>query len=192
MSIAIVSIMQDESAYVGRWLTSLESAGRLFDEIVVVDGGSTDDTVPFLRARGVRVVECPFTGDFAAQRNRAIEEARAPWIFEVDADEIPSTTLLAGLHTIAANGDRDRVDCIGVPRLNFLDGRLVAGPGHKGLDFQYRLHHRRVRWCGAVHEETVGWTNRVELGIAQGHFLIHDKASARHEARNALYRSIPR
>jgi len=60
-----------------------------FDEIVVVDDGSTDESVSIARSRGARVYVHPFIS-FAEQRNHFMErgEPRNDWILHLDADEV--------------------------------------------------------------------------------------------------------
>jgi glycosyltransferase involved in cell wall biosynthesis len=191
MTIALVAIVLDEEQVIERWIEGARRARGVVHEVVVVDGGSVDRTVQILAASGIRVERVPFVGDFAAQRNIAIEHTRSDWIIELDADETMSAPLASVLPAIVADATRDQVDVIGIPRLNFIDDELVASPGARGLDYQYRLHARGCRWTRRVHEElTVGVRNRVELDIADGRFLLHSKNSARHHERNQLYRSL--
>jgi glycosyltransferase involved in cell wall biosynthesis len=75
-------IAQDEARHIARAIRSLGCA----DEIVVVDGGSTDDTVAIANQLGACVVSRPFSG-FADQKNFAAGEARYDWILSLDADE---------------------------------------------------------------------------------------------------------
>lgn len=56
-------------------------------EQVVVDTGSTDRTVEIARSMGAKVFEFPWTGDFSAAKNYAIEQAHGDWIAFLDADE---------------------------------------------------------------------------------------------------------
>ena len=193
MRLALVAIMLNEENYVERWARTIERAAVIdcaFDQVVVVDGGSTDRTVELLRQCNVPVVVQPFADHFSDQRNYAVDQVDAEWIFELDADEIASTPLLAGLRAFARDLERSGTDCIGFARLNIHDGVLVASPGHKGLDYQYRLHHRHCRWVGAVHEEITGYSARFEQPIDDGHFIIHDKTTARSAERNAFYETI--
>lgn len=65
----------------------------LVDEVVVVDTGSTDGTAAVCDAWGVRRVAQPWTDDFAAARNRSIEEATARYLLWLDADDrVPPET----------------------------------------------------------------------------------------------------
>jgi glycosyltransferase involved in cell wall biosynthesis len=191
VTVGLLAIMLDEEQYVDRWARAVSRIPVPFDRVVVVEGGSSDGTAERLRASDVPFIVEPFSGHFADQRNRGVEHLGTDWVLELDADEIPSTPLLAGLRDFIRDAEAAEMDCIGIPRLNFIDGALVAGPGHKNLDYQYRLHNRRCHWRGAVHEELTGYRHRYELGsLADGHFIIHDKTSKRHEARNAMYRTL--
>jgi Glycosyl transferase family 2 len=66
----------------------LDSVAGLADDIVVVDTGSTDATRDIARAHGARVIDAPWTGDFAAARNLALAAALGEWILVLDADEL--------------------------------------------------------------------------------------------------------
>ena len=65
----------------------LESAAGLFDEIVVLDTGSTDRTAEIARAHGARVFDFVWVDDFAAARNAALARATGDYAFWLDADD---------------------------------------------------------------------------------------------------------
>jgi glycosyltransferase involved in cell wall biosynthesis len=77
-------IVRDEAGHLDRCLTSL--AG-LVDGMVVVDTGSTDDTVAVARRHGAIVDHVAWTGDFATPRNRSLDLVDGDWVLYVDADE---------------------------------------------------------------------------------------------------------
>ena len=182
--------MLDEIDYAQRWAKSVLRFSGSFDRIQVIDGGSKDGTLEKLRELGIEVVSHSFENHFADQRNFGCEQIGTDWILELDADEIASSPLLGGLRAIVADTERAGMDCVGIPRLNLIDDKLTEGPGHKRLDYQYRLHHRSCHWRGAVHEEIADYRARRELHIVEGQYLIHDKSSARHAARNQYYQTI--
>ena len=66
---------------------SLASVADAVDELVVVDTGSTDGTRAVAEKYGAKIVDFPWQGDFAAARNRAIDNASGDWILFLDADE---------------------------------------------------------------------------------------------------------
>lgn len=194
MTIGLLSIMLNERDHAAGWIESVRTFPATFDRILVVDGGSEDGTADILRAAGIDVISRKFENHFADQRNFGCEQLGTDWILELDADEFGSSPLLGGLRDIIRDAEVARMDCVGLPRLNFIDGLLVAGPewsqGASHLDYQYRLHRKVCRWRGSVHEEITNYRARYELQIKHGHFLIHDKSSARYKSRNDYYKTI--
>lgn len=55
-------------------------------EKIVVDSGSADRTAAIAREHGARVIERPFAG-YVAQKQFALDQARAPWVLLLDSDE---------------------------------------------------------------------------------------------------------
>jgi glycosyltransferase involved in cell wall biosynthesis len=84
VSLSAAIIVKDEAARLDACLTSIRG---LVDEIVVVDSGSTDDTVAVAEQHGAVVAHEPWQGDFSTPRNRSLELATCDWILSVDADE---------------------------------------------------------------------------------------------------------
>lgn len=77
-------IMKDEEANAE---ACLEGLAGLFDEIVVVDTGSSDRTKEIAAGLGARVFDYPWEDSFAAARNESLRHARHEWIFWMDADD---------------------------------------------------------------------------------------------------------
>ncbi|MEG6520552.1 glycosyltransferase family 2 protein [Desulfotomaculum sp. 1211_IL3151] len=71
-----------------RLLNCINSARQIVNEVVVVDTGSTDDTVGIARAAGARVFSYAWQGNFSDARNYALEQATGQWILVLDADEV--------------------------------------------------------------------------------------------------------
>ncbi|MBR5910088.1 MAG: glycosyltransferase family 2 protein, partial [Schwartzia sp.] len=84
MRISACYIVRNEAAKLDRSLASLEGA---VDEIIVVDTGSSDDTVKIAETHGARVSHFPWQDDFSAARNVSLSKATGDWILVVDADE---------------------------------------------------------------------------------------------------------
>lgn len=83
-TISAALIVRNEERYLEGCLASL--AGQV-DEIVVVDTGSTDKTIRIAESFSVKLHHWPWTGDFSAARNSALDAASGDWILYIDADE---------------------------------------------------------------------------------------------------------
>lgn len=77
-------IVRDEAASLAR---AISSFGGVADEVVVVDTGSTDDTVAVAASLGARVVHHIWQDDFSAARMAGFAAATGEWAFALDADE---------------------------------------------------------------------------------------------------------
>jgi len=82
-TISFCLIAKNESANLPRLFESVRGA---VDEIVIVDTGSTDDTVALAQAAGAKVAHFPWRNDFAAAKNEALRHATGQWIFFLAAD----------------------------------------------------------------------------------------------------------
>lgn len=82
----------------------LERARGLWDELVVVDTGSTDDTVALLERVGARVLHRAWDDDFSAARNAGLAEATGEWIVVLDADEMVSSEFVGEVRALVAQG----------------------------------------------------------------------------------------
>jgi glycosyltransferase involved in cell wall biosynthesis len=105
-------------------------------EIVLVDSGSSDETVAIARAAGARVIEQPWLG-FAAQRNVALGHARGTWVLEIDADERVSPRLRAEMEAFVADPPAG-VTLAGLPLREIFLGRSL-GPSAKYPKYRHRL-----------------------------------------------------
>lgn len=118
------------------------------DEIIVVDGGSTDESVAVARSHGCRVLERPFD-TFARQRNFAIDEASGDWVLSIDADERPTEALVA---EIRQRLGEESFAAYHVPIRSTIFGRPFRFSGTQN-DRPIRLFRREAaRWMGDVHE----------------------------------------
>ncbi|WP_052487491.1 tetratricopeptide repeat-containing glycosyltransferase family 2 protein [Gordoniibacillus kamchatkensis] len=83
-AISLCMIVKNEAVALPRCLRSVAGVA---DEIVVVDTGSTDETVQIAKNFGAKVVTAAWNGDFSAARNAGLDRARGTWILFLDADE---------------------------------------------------------------------------------------------------------
>src|SRR5256885_10140285 len=117
-------------------------------EVIVVDGGSTEETRELARGAGARVLELPGP-TIAHQRNAGIAAASHEWVLAIDADERVSPELAEELTGTVANPVHE---AYAVRRCNVFLGKIMrhAGWGH---DWVVRLFRRDRRFLERkVHE----------------------------------------
>ena len=84
IKISACVIVKNEEKNMPRWLKCMK---KVADEIIVVDTGSTDNTVALAKDAGAKLFYFKWINDFAAAKNYAIEQATGDWIIFLDADE---------------------------------------------------------------------------------------------------------
>ena len=84
MSIALTLIVRDEAHNLPGCLDSVKG---LFDELVVVDTGSVDDTPKIARDYGARLFKFEWINDFGAARNHGLDRVRSDYVMRMDADD---------------------------------------------------------------------------------------------------------
>jgi len=104
MLLSATLIVKNESANLRR---CLESIAGVVDEVVVVDTGSTDDTVAIATALGARVIHHIWTNDFGVARNVGLEACRGTWILHLDADEALTPNSASELRASVASCDAE-------------------------------------------------------------------------------------
>ena len=85
ITISVCMIVKNEAAILSRCLDSLQT---IWDELIIVDTGSDDETMDIARRYTDKVYEFTWTGDFSEARNFALEQATCEYIYTADADEI--------------------------------------------------------------------------------------------------------
>jgi glycosyltransferase involved in cell wall biosynthesis len=144
--LTVTVITRDEAANIEGCLASVAWA----DEVVVVDSGSTDETVGIARRHATRVEVRPWPG-YGAQRNYAASIASHDWILSIDADERVPPELAAEIQALLASEPERRG--YRMPRVTWYLGRWMRGTDWYP-DYQLRLYDRRAgQWNDRrVHE----------------------------------------
>lgn len=167
-SLTVFILTLNEQDNIKACIDSVRSA----DEILVVDGGSTDLTTKIAAQNGARVVAQAMT-DFSSQRNFAPKLASSDWILHLDADERVTEALWAEVNEAISSGT---ADAFMIPTLNVVLGAPLR---HGGWYPQYhvRLQHRGfAMWAGTVHERAVvsGRVGKLRVPIVHhGHPDLH-------------------
>jgi predicted Zn-dependent protease len=140
--LSVCLIVRNEEKFLPGCLRSLQGAAS---QIVVVDTGSTDRTVEIARSFGAEIFSTPWTDDFGAARNTALEHARGDWVLILDADE----ELAPGAAEKLARALR--VPGVMAYRLPIVD----AGREEEGCSYVPRLFRNApgLFYVGRIHEQ---------------------------------------
>lgn len=176
--ISLTMIVRNEAAHLA---DCLESVRDKVDEIILVDTGSTDDTVIIAKRYTPHVYSFPWNNDFSAARNFALEHATGDWILALDADEEVLGEDPFTFHALIDSQIDKEVFLL--PLLNpisefteeyntFYVLRLFRNNG----DYQY---------VGKIHEQ-VSIPDPQKVGLAEGPFIKHQTLplKERHQKRN--------
>ena len=174
--VSLTMIVKNEEANLPR---CLESVRGLFDEIIVLDTGSTDRTVEIATSFGARVFDFVWVDDFAAARNAALARATGDYAFWLDADDVVEPSEYGMLDRLFAHlqlGDDAAyvIRCACDPDADGGGGATVVDhvrlfPVRENVRWSYRVHEqilpalRRAgipdRWTDIVIRHT-GYTDR--------------------------------
>jgi glycosyltransferase involved in cell wall biosynthesis len=132
--ISTVIIVRDEEERLER---CVRPCLAFSDEVLVVDGGSTDGTRELAERLGCRVVEHEWPG-YARQRNLGAESASYDWIFSVDADEVVDDELARAVGRLRDAGAGDGA-AFSVRRVNRFLGEWFP----ESAERKVRLYDRR-------------------------------------------------
>lgn len=121
-SLSVIIITKNEALNIRACLESVAWA----DEIIVVDSGSTDDTVAICREFTTHVYNHDWPG-FGAQKNRALGYASKDWVLSLDADERITPDLRREIEAVL--GAANTVAAYRIPRLSSYCGRFMRHSG---------------------------------------------------------------
>lgn len=138
-----------------QWLPAALESAKWADQIVVVDDGSTDQTLKIARQYTDKIVELKQYEeqiDFSQKRNVGLEKISTDWVFYLDSDERILATLKEEISQIL-NSKTVEV-AWAVPRRNVILGEEKSYSAF-WPDYVIRLFKRSAlrQWSGKVHEQ---------------------------------------
>lgn len=139
--------------------------------------------------------------DFSRFKNNLSKHATGDYIFQIDADEIPTDYLVENLHEILESNTKNEVFL--VPRINTVEG-LTPEHIHKWRwqvdfngfvnfpDYQWRIYKNinSIYWINKVHERLDGFKTYAALPSDVEFCLIHPKTIERQEKQNSYYDTL--
>jgi (heptosyl)LPS beta-1,4-glucosyltransferase len=168
MNVSAVLIVKNEEDRLGDCLESLAWTA----EIIVVDSGSTDNTLHIAKRYTDKVyVHNEWLG-FGKQRQLAQEYATCDWVFAIDADEVVTPKLKESVERVVQSNNQQLA--YAVNRKNWAFGRFIHHSGWSP-DWVTRLYPReKTSYCDSLVHESVlipEWI-RVEH-LPKSSFLLH-------------------
>jgi hypothetical protein len=176
---------------------------------------ATDEVLSIINAEynfNIRVVGCQLNNDFAGFKNNLLDVCMDTfpntWVFNIDADEVPSEEFLTDIHDILTdnnNSEDEIAQVYYVPRLNIVHGitqqhievwrwKRDNDERINWPDYQMRLVFPTadIRWVGSVHERLVGYETFAFFpdDIDTPYFLHHEKTIQRQEEQNNFYSTL--
>ncbi len=150
MSLSVIIIAHNERENIRDCLASVAFA----DECIVLDGGSTDDTVDIATSMNAKVVQSHEWHGFGHQKNLALSHAGSDWVLSIDADERITPELAAEIQIAMTHQD---VDVYDMPRRTNFCGTWIQHCGWSP-DRVARLFKRGSVSFSAdkVHERLIG------------------------------------
>ncbi|CEN56349.1 glycosyltransferase family 2 protein [Candidatus Methylopumilus turicensis] len=151
------------------------------DEVLVVDSGSTDDTVDIAKKLGARVLETDWPG-YGPQQNKAIDASKGDWIYSIDADERITPELKTEILNVITHEEHKVYD---VPRKSFFITKFM---NHSGWwpDRTRRLFKRGFARF-TTHEIHANLSTSFRVGHLKSH-MIHYSYKNCHEVLEKMNR----
>lgn len=128
---------------------SIKSLKKQVNEIVVVDTGSTDNTIVVARKLGAKVYSFPWQDDFSQARNFALSKAKGDWLVLLDADEYFTAKTAGNIRQVIRQAQQ--ADALLIQMVNY-DADMA-----EIQDYFYQLrivrNQQGLHYEGKIHEE---------------------------------------
>lgn len=141
--ISLCMICKDEEKIIGN---ALESVKDMVDEIIVVDTGSTDNSMDIVKSYGGKIYEEEWRNDYSYVRNISIDKAKGEWILILDCDEIINDEGKRRIFNYIKDNKKDKGISLRVA--SFIDGK------RRSIDNSIRLfrNDNNIRFKGKIQE----------------------------------------
>jgi len=207
MKISYAITVCNEFLEIQKLVTFLLQTKRLKDEIVILyDQGNGDKGIEeYLRSKSVNGAfnwhSGIFEGNFSNWKNKLTSLCNGDYVFNIDADEMPTEDLINSLpYILEVNPE---VDVFLVPRINTVEGLtqehirqwrwMVNEKGWVNFpDYQWRIYRNvsNIKWKNKVHEVLEGYKTSTLLPAEEAYCLYHPKTIDRQEKQNNYYDTL--
>lgn len=168
LPVSIIILTKNEEKNIERTLTPLIG---LTDDILVIDSGSTDNTINIVKKLGAQLIETEWKG-YAETKNYGHSLAKYNWILSLDADEEMGTELKESIQELFAKEiPENKAFKI---RRKLVYGDTVLNYGSVSNEYRLRIFNRKnAHWNkNDVHEDIV-FSSSAEIKKLEGYVLHH-------------------
>ena len=176
------------------------------DEIVILDDYSDDKETrkildAYVSIHDIKYEQRHLLKDYAGQKNHLIKMCSGDYIFNIDADELPTKFLVKNIKSIIE--ENPSIDLFWVPRVNTVEGLTQAhidkwrwNVNEKGWvnwpDYQGRIWRNRpnIWWINPVHEVLSGYKEHTYFPAEEDFCFYHEKEIIKQEKQNEFYTGI--
>jgi hypothetical protein len=205
MKISYAITVCNELEEVKRLVNFLLFNKREQDEIVILydQSGGTQEVLNYVDTikTEVQLRSDFFKGHFADWKNLLTSHCTGHYIFQIDADELPTEDLIVNLpHILEINQE---VDVFRVPRVNTVEGLTPQhiqkwgwNVNEKGWvnwpDYQWRIYKNipEIKWKNKVHEVLEGYKTLSLLPLHEDYSIYHPKTITKQEKQNNYYETL--
>lgn len=163
-SISLTMIVKNEAHHLTDCLKSVENA---VDEIIIIDTGSTDDTIKIAESFNAKIFHFDWINDFAAARNFALSKSNCDWILYLDADERLDKNAAAKLKYYASISDNAGYYCT----IKSYNSQAKRNDTIRYIRFF--KNHPEAKFTGKVHEQITPSLEKLNYKFIHSDILIH-------------------
>ena len=145
-----------------------------------------------------KYIEYPLNNNFGKYKNNLAKNTNCNYIFQLDADEIPSPILMRNIHSIIEN---NLCDLIRVARINILienEEPFVLWNSFDKKNFtnyidfpnyQKRIYRNtpKIQWEKALHEKIIGFKSTTYLPTDENYCILHCKHLKKQKTREVIF-----
>ena len=170
---------------------ALESLNRVYDELIIVDGGSTDSTCEIASDYEATIIHSPWTGNHSQQRNVYLKSVSTDWIFVLDSDEFIDSKTADFLKSFKVSDNPIETDNYWITRKWISHNnkfKYISSAPHSP-DYQRRLIklNADIIYTGQIHESVNNLNHQGycldDLSIYHLDILVNDEDDRRNKVR---------
>lgn len=170
--ISVIIITKNEGHNLERTLKSISS---LTDDVILVDSGSTDDTLTIAKRYKAKIIQTTWDG-FGANKNKGIDQSKYNWIFSLDADEVVDDHLFHALHSTVFFNENIAYSL----KFNIIIGNTILSYG-RGVAKKIRIFNKKkAAWNNNMLHEELEFSSEIKEEELAGRILHYSYRSIGH------------